>query len=148
MKYKFKPQTAIMVAGLLATCYADACYYSGTQAVCFTSGSVVDGICWADGLATPSKITATSDWLLFATPNLIYTGNGAGGAANGSPTGNASSHCTGPAQFKDYSGHTTSVTTWMDHSVFNGTCSIPGGNPVSINPIYLGGGTTSGGTCQ
>ena len=50
MKYKFKPQKAILVAGVLAAAYAEACWYQNTSAVCFTAGAKVDQYgSWPDG---------------------------------------------------------------------------------------------------
>ena len=150
MIYKFKPQTGILVAGLLIATYADACYYQATSAVCFNSGDTVDVICWPDGLVGGSKVTATSQWSYSAAPNnLIYTGTGTVGNSTASLAGSGAplSYCTGPAQFKDYAGHTTSVTTWENNTVNSGS-SACGVSLNQIKTIYPLGGTLTGGTCM
>ncbi|HEV2391609.1 MAG TPA: hypothetical protein VG146_04510 [Verrucomicrobiae bacterium] len=61
MKFKFKPQTAVLIGGMLAAAYAEACYYSNTTAICFVSGNQVDTIPWPDGTST-ANVYATGDF--------------------------------------------------------------------------------------
>ena len=52
MNYKFKPQKAILVAGIMAAAYAEACYQQATSAVCFQAGEAIDTFNWSDVSAT------------------------------------------------------------------------------------------------
>jgi len=57
MKYKFKPQTGILVAGMLAASYASACFWQQTDAICFASGTSVDTIYWNGGALGRPRFT-------------------------------------------------------------------------------------------
>lgn len=120
MKYKFKPQTGILVAGLLAVTYAEAtCWYQGTSAVCFLSGDTVDQIVWNNGTSTSkTPVTATADWSVNApaggTGYLVHSGTGGTGYTTytADPSVTDPTSCDGPGQFRDYSNHLTSVNDW------------------------------------
>src|SRR5689334_20953458 len=114
MGYKFKPQTGILVAGLLAATYAEACWYEGTSVLCVASGSTVDKIRWST-TGTDLNVTASADWLVTSQPgyHIVTSGTGAGGyqGYNGDG-GSIPDYCTGPVHFTDAAGNTASVAGW------------------------------------
>lgn len=128
MKYKFKPQTAILVAGMLAATYASACYYQQTSAVCYVSGDTVDTILWSGGAVSlgTKPVIASSDWLVNATGSSGYFtwDSQSGGPSYSDPLGDGGGlpeYCSGPAHFLDFSGHSTSVNSWVANSAdYNG----------------------------
>ena len=151
MKYKFKSQTGILVAGMLAATYASACYYQQTSALCFASGDTVDTIVW-NGIFGPSQgtayVIASSDWLVTATGSSGYFtwDSSSGGPSYSDPTPDGSSaptYCSGPAHFLDKSSHNTSVNSWMAQS----TSIAPLWSHYNNTPV---GGTvnTSSSTCS
>lgn len=122
MRYKFKPQTCLLVAGIAASACA-TCYYPQTAAttVCFYSGSAVDTIYWQGG-ATFTTVHATSDWNR-NVPNTTQVSNSGkylvsvvsyNNGNGGYNTYNADTpvYCYGPAQFLDAAGNTDSVPYW------------------------------------
>ena len=138
MKYKFKPQTCVLVAGLLAATYAEACFYQNTSVLCAANGAVVDAHGWLDGSGSGISLTATSDWVESDTsPHLVWQSTGAGGTD--SYTGGTEYHCHGPAKFYDYSGHSVSVPDWMANSLSTANPNIP--------EIFLGA-STAGNPCM
>jgi len=130
MKYKFKPQTGILVAGMVAATYASACYYQGTSALCFASGATVDTILWGGDASLnlgTKPVIASSDWLVY--PNgptgFFYWSTpigSAGRAVATRDTGTVQSYCSGPAHFMDFSSHSTSVT-WVANSADVNGCN-------------------------
>lgn len=104
MSYKFKPQKSILVAGLMAAAYAQACYVQvSTNYICEASGSTVDSFTWADG--NQANVIATSDFTI-----NTYTTAGLGTGYN-SLVAN-SQWCAGPAQLTDRSGHVNTINYW------------------------------------
>ena len=100
MRYKFNPQKSIMVAGLLATAYAQACYIQvSTGITCETSGSTLDTFTWVDG--NPASVIATSDF----TQDTFKT------AVSGY-LARTLRYCGGPAKLTDRSGHVNSINYW------------------------------------
>jgi hypothetical protein len=154
MKFKFKPQTALMVGGLLAATYASACWIQGSTAVCFTSGTTVDRIHfdqvgWNSSAGTISRdVIATQDWKYNATnsaTSLVYSGSQSGsghasytGAYPYSPTTQIL-YCGGPAKFQDAAGQWCTVSEWVNDSIDGGSHS---GQP----PTIYDQATTSGST--
>lgn len=134
MRFKFKPQTALMVGGLLAATFASAsCFIQGSTAICYTSGSVVDNIPWqADTDWSPNPtaqdVIATADWTYNASNpanSLVYSGaqNGHGYVNSyDSPgyTHNTVIQCNGPVKFKDPSGQYQTVSRW-NNGIVSGT---------------------------
>ena len=145
MKFKFKPQTCVLVAGLAAASYAEACYYQLTSATCFNSGDTVDNFYY---YTTPSyaatPVIATSNWLSNSN-NVTTVNNGSQGySSHTSPTG--PQYCSGPAKFVDPAGHTDTLGTWENGSACGGFVT-PG---VSCIPFTVTGqvwGNVSGSTC-
>lgn len=142
MKFKFKPQTGVLVAGLLAAAYSEACYYQGTTAVCIASGTPVDQIWWNNPYTGFSKsITASADWTITSTKHLVVSGSGTYGGFQ-SDGGTIPDYCTGPVHFTDASGGTSSFNSWSyqsispggvgsayapsDAGIFEGTAGSPG----------------------
>jgi len=144
MRFTFKPQTALLVGGLLAATYAGAaCYSQGTMTVCFSSGATVDTINfpsdtgWSD--AVTADVIATSNWIYYAYGGtLVWPSTGGSGGTTFNQTGATVSICDGPAQFTDPSGHTDTLNDWR-----NSSC---GGSLTTINSIVYG--TTGGSTCN
>lgn len=127
MKFIFKPQTSILVAGLLAAAYAEACYYQATSAVCIAAGTTgLDSWVWDNGGGTVN-VTASSDWIIYASPNhhLVVSGSGTY-KGYGSDGGTIPAWCTGPVHFADASNNTVSVTSWSAYSITSGTGVTPG----------------------
>lgn len=150
MRFKFKPQTGILVAGLLAATYAEACYYQGTSAVCVTAGSTVDDIAWSSATTVTRYITASSDWVVYSNTGsgkyLVWTGTGPGGYnGTASDGGSIVGYCTGPVHFTDAAGNTASVASWS-------AGSIPNGHHGAITPdsqgIFAGTIDPASGTCE
>ncbi len=140
MKYKFKPQTGILVAGMLAATYASACYYQGTSALCFASGDTVDTIYWngpTAGLGS-QPIIASVNWLVNANGPSGYfswsTPIGTGGRETRTGDGGTvPSYCSGPAHFLDFSGHSTSINSWVSNS------ADPNRSAQTFKQYYSGG---------
>src|SRR5271166_2167209 len=138
MKYKFKPQTCLLVAGLLAATYAEACYYQNTSVLCVANGVTVDTHNWLDNTGTGITLTATTDWVVsYTSPHLVWQSTGAGGATSYTGGGNQY-YCHGPAKFLDYSSHSVSVPDWMADSISSVNTTMP--------VIFLGA-STSGSPC-
>ena len=141
MKYRFKPQTCLLVAGLLAATYSEACYYQNTSVLCVTSGSTVSTWTWNINPYNQATVTATQDWYVYDTSHhLVYVGSGNSGNTriiNSSGAAN-SGDCHGAASFKDVSNHTVSVPDWSYGSVGSGS---------GVATWYYGA-STSGGTCS
>lgn len=116
MKYKFKPQTAILVAGIMAAAYAEACYQQVTSAYCgIAAGTPLNTtIGWwnDDGTqGSSSVVKARTDWYYQATDMwLPGTGSGYNTVNN---DGNQPTYCHGPAEFADWAGQTV-YATWGD----------------------------------
>ena len=114
MKFKFKPQTGILVAGILAATYAEACYYQTTSAVCIAASTTVDNIYWNNPFTgNPTPVTASADWTIDSGPGHYVAISGAGayqGYVNDG--GSIPNYCTGPVHFTDASGNTASVASW------------------------------------
>jgi len=159
MKYKFKSQTGILVAGMLAATYASACFYSQTSAICFASGTTVDTIYWGgNGYGQgQNNVIASSDWWVNADgpSGYFYWSSPAVGTGNSNTTDDNHANpafCSGPAHFLDKSGHNTSVNSWMANSANGG---IGGGSGKDLFEYYKSGGvqtlvegTVSGSTCN
>lgn len=133
MKYSFKPQTALLVAGMVATAYA-SCYIQATSgtAVCFASGTTVDMInYWHSG---PAAVIATSDWVkgyqsgTSQTKNLLnaYT---IGGVGSSGYTSDTPVYCYGPAKFVGPGGNET-VSYW-ENGAAAGSPSPPTAGPAN-----------------
>jgi len=147
MKYKFKPQTGILVAGMLAASYASACFWQQTDAICFASGTSVDTIYWNGGGAGTAEVYASSDWWVNADgpSGYFYWSSPAVGTGNVNYTDDSHANpslCSGPAHFLDYSGHNTSVNSWVANSASSGK------TPWLYYSGTLSEGTVSGGTCN
>ena len=114
MKYKFKPQRGIVVAGLLAGAYAQACWYQNTTD-CAVSGTHVDTLEFFEGNAI---VSATSSWFTY-----VYS------FGSGVPNG-YSSHtrtpCAGPAKFVNPEGHTQTLDYW-EYGLANGNQGLGSG---------------------
>ena len=143
MRFSFKPQTGILVAGLLAATYAEACYYQTTSAVCVSAGTQVDTIRWNNTTGVPvnTPITASSDWTVSSGVGhqVVVSGSGTyeGFGADG---GSIPSFCLGPVHFTDAAGNTASVSSWSrgtidglnvaktpaDAGIYEGTGGSPG----------------------
>ena len=139
MRFKFKPQTAMLIGGLLAVSYSEACWYSGTKATCYVSGDQVDTITWADN-GTTSAVTAQGDFTYSAPPGhqIAYQGTGSGGHVSLSNILNIvpTPHCIGAASFLDRASHSTSLT-WEN-------ANLDGG----FYPLLYEDGGPSGATCN
>ncbi len=140
MKYKFKSQRALLVGAVLAATYAEACWYSGTTAVCFVANDQVDTISYPDGVNS-SAVVATGDFIADAPTGhtLAYQGRGSGGytsVSGGTPY--SPYYCTGPAKFTDLSGHSVSLE-WESGTV---------DSSYSYAPAMYEDGTPTGGTCS
>jgi hypothetical protein len=162
MKYKLKPQTALLVGGLLAASYANACLYQATSVLCAASGDTIDTIYWNSdytGGTGKQPVTATMDWVVVAngsSSQFSFTGAGFHGtnysgyiADNGTFN---STYCSGPAQFKDFSLHSTSVT-WVANSANTDGLKATA-YPIysrylvnGVNTIHSGGADTTSSTC-
>ncbi len=127
MKYKFLPQTCLLVGGLAATLYAD-CWYQQTATLtyCFYSGAAVDTLSW-HGSGGSSTVYATSSW-------NQWEQNGVKGYLNSvvyyfgtNPRDNYDyqppTYCYGPAKFTDPAGNTDSVPYWENGAAYG--YSIP-----------------------
>lgn len=147
MRFKFKPQTGLLVAGLLAASYSEACYYQGTSAVCIASGATVDGITWNSNTgAGQQPITASQDWIVYAQANhhVVWSGTGAGGyQGTGGDGGTLPNYCVGPVHFTDASGNTSSFASWSYGEIFGDPPTAPGDHG-----IYAGTVDPSSGTCS
>jgi hypothetical protein len=137
MRYKFNVQSSILVAGLVAASYAQACYYNYTSAKCFNSGDPVDVVFWPDGTTPASTVVATADW--YAIANNYKTGTGVGGYSSYT-TASAPSWCGGPAKIKDPSGHFNALTEWE-----NGAATV---GSYSFSVTGQSWGTASGASCM
>ena len=181
MKYKFKPQTGLLVAGLLAASYANACLYQATAVKCVASGDTIDTIYWNSdysnykslGLGS-QPVTATQDWWVTANGSSGYlsyqtTGHGTNYTNYRADNGTVNTkYCSGPAQFKDFSLHSTSVTWVPNTANSDGLAATYGGlinNPTLYNmpapyqiyspyvvngvvTLVSGGADTTSSTCQ
>jgi hypothetical protein len=128
MRFKFKPQTGILVAGLLAATYAEACYYQATGAVCVAAGTSVDDIYWnnTSGSPTHKVVTASSDWIINSGAGHYVSVSGSGSYQGyGNDGGTIPDYCTGPVHFTDASGNTASVSSWSYKSLDFGTAITP-----------------------
>ena|SRR3974390_1673232 len=115
MKYRFNPQKSILVAGLMATAYAQACYVQvSTGITCESSGATVDSFTWVDGAA--ASVIATSNF----TQDVVKPG-GPG------YTTFTQHYCAGPAKITDRSGHVNTLNYWEAGSI-NGNVPFPGPN--------------------
>lgn len=116
MRYKFNPQKSILVAGLLATAYAQACYVQvSTGITCVNSGSTIDTFNWLDGVK--ATVIATSNF----TQDVVKT------ASSGIVSFNQN-YCGGPAKFTDRSGHVNTVNLWEAGSLNSSYIPHPGPN--------------------
>jgi hypothetical protein len=116
MRYKFNVQKSILIAGLMATSYAQACYYQqSTNSTCAPSGSTIDNFGWADG--TPAYVIATSDFIMdsYNTHSTGYVGF-------------TRKYCGGPAKITDRTTHVNNINYWevgsantLGSSPLNGT---------------------------
>jgi len=145
MRFKLKPQTCMLVAGLVTSAYATTCYYQQTSATCFLSGAEVDRI-YFPSLPSGSykQVLATSNWIVYAN-NVVTTPNGnQGHTTYTAPPLGPPPYCSGPAKFTEpVSGHLT-TTPWQN----NTADYISFANPVPPNPVGGGfWGTTTGLTC-
>jgi len=141
MKYKLQPQKFVMIAGLVASTYAQACYYQTTHTFycCSVNNETVDKITWLDN--TTSPVIADGEWPVTPTHSMVYTSTGAGGAA-GVANGGSALYCTGPALVYSYTGTPCGDITWMGNSVTHNYA-------VLAQPYYSSiSANTSGGTCQ
>jgi hypothetical protein len=140
MRFKFKPQTCMLVAGLVTSAYA-TCYYQQTSATCFPSGAQVDAIYFPSQNGSYTAVYATSAWNVGAN-NVVTTSNGSQGYATYTPA-SPPGYCQGPAKFTEpVSGHQT-TTYWQ-----NSAADRFGTYPVPNNPPGGFWGTTTGTTCS
>lgn len=120
MRFSFKPQTGVLVAGLLAATYAEACYYQTTSAVCIAAGTTVDSITWSTDTSHPKSVVASSDWTISSGVGYQVVVSGSGTYEGfGADGGTIPSYCTGPVHFTDAAGNTASVSGWSRHSTDN-----------------------------
>ena len=141
MKYTFKTHKAVLVAGLLAATYAQACYYQTTKSfTCVLGGHTVDKITWLDG--TTSGVSADGDWVVQPTSSMVYTSTGVGGRST-VVNGGAAHYCTGRADVEEYlQSNSWLVPSWMGNSVTANAGTL-------AQPYYSGASATTGGaTCQ
>ena len=131
MKFSFKPQKAILVAGVAAAAYAQACYYQNTAVLCFQAATTVDRINWYDdhtGISasqTSSPVTATQDWFAYSVSGHYYVGVGPGYTSYTADTSEQNPiGCSGPAQFLDFTGHTISLA-WQYNVASGATIGFP-----------------------
>lgn len=91
-KYNFRPQTCLLVMGVVASAYA-FCYTQVTSgtAVCFYSGDSVDSLAWPSlGPGGSTTVIATADWVKGKQTGTVQDGKNflnaysTGGAGNGS----------------------------------------------------------------
>ncbi len=78
MKYKFKPQTGLIVGGMLAGAYASATCYWQSSVNCAPSGSEVDIVYFDTGNGTGGiqyTIYSSADWVI---DSLALSGGGGG----------------------------------------------------------------------
>ncbi len=140
MRFKFKPHTCMLVAGLVTSAYA-TCYYQQTSAICFPSGAQVDAIYFPSQNGSYTVVSATSDWIVYAN-NVVTTPNGNQGHTTYTSPPSKPPYCQGPAKFTEpVSGHLT-TTPWQ-----NSAADRFGTYPVPDNPPGGFWGTTSGATC-
>jgi hypothetical protein len=139
MKFKFKPQTCMLVAGIVTSAYA-TCYYQLTSATCFTSGTVVDNMSFllnpgGTGIDTPIK--ASQDWVAQVN-NVTTTNNGHQGYSSWSSISTPLA-CSGPAKFTDpVSGQNETISLWENNSCLGSPATVP------VSPPYWGNvGTTT-----
>lgn len=142
MRFSFKPQTGILVAGLLAATYAEACYYQTTSAVCVAASTQVDQILWSNGGSSYTPIYASADWTISSGVGYQVVVSGSGTYAGyGYDGGMIPDYCTGPVHFMDASGNTASVSSWSAWSSYGGGGTIP--TPAN-HGIYEGTGGSPG----
>jgi hypothetical protein len=128
MNYKLQAQKAILVAGLMATAYAQACYVIvSTGITCENSGSTVDSTSWPNGPTL--NIISTSNW---TSQNMQY-------ASSGGSTLTDYVYCHGPAKFTDQTGHVNTVNDWYAGTIDGLYPSAPAGT------VW---GQTSGDNCM
>ena len=134
MKFKFKPQTGILVAGLLAATYAEACYYQTTSAVCVPAGTQVDYFYWNNTYGTRPfvSITASADWTINSGQGHYVAVYGPSGPyqAYGNDGGWIPDFCTGPVHFTDAAGNTASVSSWSAGSISGSPAYTPNGQGI------------------
>jgi hypothetical protein len=115
MKYKLKPQTAILIAGLVSAAYGQTCYYT-TSMVCYYSGATVD-TCNMNGNTAPVSIKASAEWDLNYSTTVCC-----GGGHSTLPSGNV--YCSGPAHFSNpVTSHDETISYWQDYTCNYGTPS-------------------------
>jgi hypothetical protein len=150
MNYKFKPRTALVVAGLVAATYAEACYYAqtATTTVCFSSGTTIDRMYWPNNVGF-EPIIATADWnqgkqngtvgYLTSASTTVVQGQG---YASASGLDTTPTYCYGPAKFLDPTSHYQTVSYWENNILYGGGAAIP--NPPAPGWHW---GAVSGSTC-
>lgn len=118
MKYKLKPQTGLLIAGLLSSAYANACWYT-TSMVCYSSGIQVDTVYFSP---SSKAIYASADWEIdygTQTPNGF-----------GKPNNGPNVYCSGPAHFANpiTMGNET-ISYWQDNVGSGGSATPKDGLP-------------------
>jgi hypothetical protein len=123
MKYKFKAQTCILVAGMVASAYA-TCYMQETSgtAICFAAGQTVDYIYYWHGGTLSDDVVATSDWVHGYQTGTSQTKNFLNAYTTGSGystyTADKPLYCYGPAKFLGPGGNET-VSYWENGAASN-----------------------------
>ncbi len=117
MKYKFKPQTAILVAGIMAAAYSEACVQQATQVLCVTSGtSLSTDVQWhnSDGSnGLTASPTARTDWY-YAASDALQLNVATGYNSYTADYSSYPAYCYGPAQFTDAAGQ-LAYATWENY---------------------------------
>jgi len=148
--YAFSPQAGILIAGLVAGSYAQACYTTPpTQAFCFLSGQNVDEITWNSGA---QFVIATANWDHgFQNGHAVLLSSVVASTSSSQNINSLSvSYCYGPAKYKDGAGNMETVTYW-ENGVANKNAMHNSNYATPSTPINGGTYTWSwgqlGGTC-
>ena len=114
--YVFRPQTGILIAGLLAASYAEACYTSApSQAICFNAGDTVDQLTWHNGTDT-KLVIATASWTHGMQSGGVGLLNGIVQGSGHNQIMDPPSWCYGSAKYIDGAGTTDTVPYWENNA--------------------------------
>jgi len=146
MKFKFKAQTCLVVAGLATTAYAATCFYQQTAGttICFHSGDSVDTLHWNSGNKT---VFATSDWnhghqnSSFQTLTSVTTVTSGQGIINYSSQ--PPDYCYGPAKVVNPSTGLNETLSYWESGALTGVPTPPS-TPLSGGSFW---GVTNGINC-
>jgi len=121
MKFKLKPVTGMLVAGLAASAYG--CWSQTSTNICLSSGLTSgENLFPAEG--GEITVTATADW---ENTTAVSAGTG---LSTRSGTPGPANYCSGPGKFPNprNTSHTESITWWDDS---NNVGMVPNGSTCS-----------------